>query len=170
MSFLKIDDFTSTGLGQTRDKLRRQAFHSEPGEVIEKIEFAAFGRIDGDCSAGFTATREPFGPHAGEPICSSPVTQSVVERLCIGKAECRLNASIAAVAGGVDPCAGQLKQLVVNASGCRAVDPYPPSPPPSHPPWQTRWVYDFGQNVAVRKTAHLFLSFPHVCPEPVLAK
>lgn len=119
-----------------------------PGEVIRKIEYAAFGRIDGDCSTGFSATTEPYGPRAGEPICSSPLTQSIVETLCVGKPECRLNASMAVVAGNVDPCPGELKRLVVNATGCQAVDPYPLPPPAPPVPRPTRYIFDFSQNIA----------------------
>eukprot|EP01052_Picozoa_sp_SAG31_P005496 SAG31_NODE_242_length_19350_cov_3.043998_15_plen_1073_part_00 len=130
-----------------------------PGEVIRNIEYAAFGRIDGDCEAGYSATPEPYGPRAGKPICSSPLTQSVVESLCVGKPECRLNASMAVVAGNVDPCPGELKRLVVNASGCSAVDP----PPAPHLPWQTRWIFDFSQNIAGFAT--LWIPAGHGIPE-----
>ena len=33
------------------------------------------------------------------------------------------------------------------ASGCQPVDPFPPAPPPTPTPL-TRWIFDFGQNIA----------------------
>eukprot|EP01049_Picozoa_sp_SAG25_P003659 SAG25_NODE_213_length_11711_cov_8.330348_9_plen_154_part_00 len=68
--------------------------------------------------------------------------------------------AVQVVAGGVDPCPGHVKRLVVNASGCHAVDPFPPAPAPVPPPYPhasplTRWIYDFAQNVNGFATLHL---------------
>ena len=121
------------------------------GQTIKSIDAAVFGWVEGSCysGSGYNATVEPFGPRKGEALCSSPSTHTVVERLCIGKPECRINASMAVVAGNVDPCASTAKRLAVTASGCTPVDPYSPSPPgPPIPTPLTRWIFDFSQNIA----------------------
>jgi hypothetical protein len=125
------------------------------GGVIKQIDFAAFGLIQGDCEHGFSVVPHAYGPQAGQPECSSNATHEIIEQLCVGKSECRLNASASVVAGGVDPCPGHVKRLAVVASGCIPVDPFPPSPSPPKPTSETRWVFDFGQNVAGFTTLHL---------------
>ena len=120
----------------------------EPGQVIRSIDVGVFGWVEGDCwsGSGFNATVEPFGPRKGEALCSSPHTRGTVERLCVGKHECKINASMAAVAGNVTSCPGMARRLAVMASGCTPVDPFPPAPPKPTP--LTRWIFDFAQNIA----------------------
>jgi hypothetical protein len=88
--------------------------------TIQNITFAAFGDIGGSCTSGFTASG-----------CHSAATQKIIEAACIGKASCSIDASVAAVGGGIDPCPGKAKILAVTATGCDAASRPVPGPSPS---------------------------------------
>ena len=104
----------------------------KPGTgTIKKIDFAGYGDIAGSCSAGFKVATV-----GGIPSCHSAATHAIVAAACIGKTSCQLDASVVAVARGVDPCPGKGKVLAVVASGClpAPLPPLPPAPPPPPPP------------------------------------
>jgi hypothetical protein len=75
------------------------------GGVIESISFANYGTSSGHCGSYHKA-------------CSGDNSLAVVEKLCLGKATCVVNASGRAFAHGLapyDPCPGVAKTLTVQA-------------------------------------------------------
>jgi len=54
-----------------------------PNNKFRSVAFASFGTPTGSCAQGF----------AVDPTCNANVTVPIVEALCVGKSECRVNAS-----------------------------------------------------------------------------
>eukprot|EP00054_Salpingoeca_dolichothecata_P025500 m.179111 g.179111 ORF g.179111 m.179111 type:complete len:1109 (+) comp25377_c0_seq1:111-3437(+) len=109
----------------------------QPGSgVISNITFAAYGTPFGDSCSSF----------AHDPKCDAPTAMSVVKALCLGKSSCQIYANTTTF-GGHDPCVDVLKRLSVAATGCTPA-------PPVHPQ-TTKYLFDFGQNMAGLATLNL---------------
>eukprot|EP01051_Picozoa_sp_SAG22_P004323 SAG22_NODE_229_length_14598_cov_13.257052_4_plen_687_part_00 len=111
----------------------------KPGTgTIKKIDFAGYGDLSGSCSTSFHVTSV-----GGIPACHSAATQAIVEAACVGQSSCQLDASVGAVAKGIDPCPGKGKVLAVMAAGCEPAPlPAPPTPPPPPPSPPAKGWYD----------------------------
>ena len=107
----------------------------EAGKLIDQVVFASFGTPQGSCSAGFTKDKscddgavKSFPGHftlsklkilprqardthirkAAKNDVPAGNTTAIVTQLCVGKASCKVTASVITF-GGNDPCANTLK-------------------------------------------------------------
>ena len=86
------------------------------GKKIDKIVFASYGTPDGDCPAGF---KDGICSKTGK-IGTANQSLAVVEKACVGKESCRVDASNTAFGGtAADPCPLVVKSLAaeVHCSG-----------------------------------------------------
>lgn len=75
--------------------------------TIAKINFASYGTPSGTCTDAEAL--------AVDPTCNAPTSLSTARELCVGKRQCTLYANDTQF-GGVDPCHGRRKELIVVAS------------------------------------------------------
>ena len=75
--------------------------------TIATINFASYGTPSGTCVDA--------GALAVDPTCNAPTSLSVAREVCVGKQRCTLYANDTQF-GGVDPCHGRRKELIVAAS------------------------------------------------------
>ena len=86
-----------------------------PGNAtIASVVFASYGTPNGSCA-------DP-GALAVDPACNAPSSAAVARAACVGRAECILFANDTTF-GGVDPCHGVRKRLVVAANCAGACAP-----------------------------------------------
>ena len=75
--------------------------------TISAIRFASYGTPSGSCTDAEAL--------AVDPTCNAPTSLSVAREVCVGKRECTLYANDTQF-GGVDPCHGHRKKLIVAAT------------------------------------------------------
>jgi hypothetical protein len=95
------------------------------GHVIDSVAFASYGMPIGDCTSGFQISS-----------CNANTSVAVVEKLCLGKANCRVPVN-ATMLGfhHQDPCPESKKWLsaIVHCTGDPPTPPTP-APAPTSPP------------------------------------
>jgi hypothetical protein len=93
------------------------------GDVIDRVVYASYGTPTGDCHSGFQTSS-----------CNANTTTAVVEKLCVGKAECivPVNTSVLGY-HHLDPCEHVRKRLSVIVH-CSSDPTLLATPPPNRPP------------------------------------
>ena len=88
------------------------------GNAISEVLFASYGTPTGSCAAP--------GTLAVDASCHANSSRAVLEKACVGKANCSVPATLATF--GNDPCEGTNKKLAVRI---RCADDPPPTPAPT---------------------------------------
>ena len=88
------------------------------GAPFTGVAFASYGLP--------RVTAPPCG-FAVSPECDAPGVAAIVAAACIGRSECAIDVTLAAL-GGEDPCVGRVKFLAVALAGACGAPPAPPAP------------------------------------------
>ena len=90
-------------------------FVCPPNSTISTIAFASYGTPTGTCADADALTIDP--------TCNAPSSLAVANASCVGKQSCTLFANDTQF-GGVDPCHGVRKRLVIAGSCANACAPH----------------------------------------------